>query len=218
MAFGIHWEWRGFGVVSESFIERYGRLDHAFGPQKVEDLYIWAPRLGANLKIRAGESGGLKFKRLLEKDGRLDCAVEDPAELLPFPLQEPAWHMLAAELSQAGIDIGPFPGQAPGSEKFAALLERAGCKLVLVPKERGARWWQGPNGRVLVERTAIHKPQPILSIGLESEDTGDGVTNEQAKADLQAAIAALKLDQEPLRVMNYLDIVALWARGETVNF
>ena len=214
MALGKHWEWRGFGEVSETFIERYGRLKRAFGPLKVRDLYIWTPGVRANVKMREGELGGLKFKRLVERDGRFECWSEDAAELFAFPLQEPGWQMLAAELAQAGLDIGSLPQQAPQSDEVAALLESAGCKMVLVPKERGARWLPGPNGRVLVEWTAIHEPQPVLSIGLESEDTRDRLTDEQAKADLHAAIEALQLYQEPLYVMNYLDIAGLWAKRE----
>jgi hypothetical protein len=67
MAFGVHWEWRGFGSVSDAFFGRYGNLAYEFGPQKIEDIYIWVPGLEVNLKIREGEEGGLKSSAPLEK-------------------------------------------------------------------------------------------------------------------------------------------------------
>jgi hypothetical protein len=210
MAFGTHWEWRGFGEISAGFMDRFGRLVHEFGPQGVDDLYIWAPGLVTNLKIRTGEMGGLKFKRFVARDGRLECWSEDPDELFDFPLTEDAWQMLAAELAGAGFDPGSYPAHAPDRDETVSLLKKAGCRLVHVSKEREGRWWPGPNGRVLVERTAVHKPQPILSISLESEDTRDGLTDDQAKEDLRAALAALGLENESLSVMSYMDALARW--------
>ena len=87
-------------------------------------------------------------------------------------------------------------------------------------QERGGRWWQGPNGRVLIEWTAISKPQPILSISLESEDlSGESpvLTDAQAKADLEAALQALELEQEPLRPMNYMDALSVWGAGKIID-
>jgi hypothetical protein len=220
MAFGTHWEWRGFGDVSHAFFERYEVLTYQFGPLKGDDLYIWAPGLTANLKIREGYFGGLKFKRRLGKDGRFECWIEHPGDLHDLPLDKAAWQALAVELGSAGLVLGPYPPEPPGHDQLLFLLERAGCRSLLVTKERGGRWWPGPNGRVLVEWTAIHKPQTILSISLESEDLageGAGLTDEQAKADLQAAFEALGLDHEPLLPMNYMDAVDIWVGGGVIK-
>lgn len=221
MALGKHWEWRGFGSVAEAFWERYGGLAYAFGPLKVDDLYLWAPGLRVNLKIRQGFYEGLKIKRPLGKDGRFECWVELPDDLHDLPLAEPAWQALAGELAGAGLVLGSYPDEAPGQDELLFLLESAGCESLLVRKERGGRWWPGPNGRVLVEWTAILKPQNILSISLESEDTtrtGGGLTGDQARADLQAAIQALDLDQEALQPMNYLEALAIWLDGRRIPF
>ena len=220
MALGTHWEWRGFGDVSDSFTDRYGRLNYQYGPQELQDIYIWIPESDLNLKIRAGAGGGLKFKRFMGKDGRLEQWSEEPVDLFDFPLQEPAWQSLAGELAKANLALGSYPEHPPGRDQLLAALEKAGCKTVAVNKQRWGRWWQGPNGRVLVEWTTIQKPQPILTISLESQDTaveGDGLTDEQAKVDVRAAISMLSLKQEPLRVMNYTDALAIWAQGTIIT-
>jgi len=157
----------------------------------------------------------------VDRYGRFECWSEDPAELFEFPLQEEGWQTLAGELAVAGAGIGSYPREAPDSDRLVSILEEAGCLMVAVSKERGGRLWQGANGCVLVERTTIHKPQPILSIGLESEDTaseGEGLTDEQAKVDLRAAIKALNLDREALVAMNYSGAVALWTKETVINF
>jgi hypothetical protein len=220
MAFGVHWEWRGFGSISEAFFDRYGVLAYEFGPLMVEDIYIWAPNLEVNLKIREGEEGGLKFKRPFGRDGRFERWVERAEDLYSLPLARQGWEVLAAELAAAGMVLGPYPEEAPGHDQLLFLLERAGCQSVLVVKERGARWWQGPNGRVLVEWSAVEKPQELLSVALESEDlSGEamGAANEEAKAALKGAIEALQLEREPLVPMNYMDALAVWLEGREIG-
>jgi hypothetical protein len=220
MAFGVHWEWRGFGSVSDAFFERYGVLAYEFGPWMIEDIYIWTSGLEVNLKIREGVEGGLKIKRPFGRDGRFERWVERPEDLYTLPLERKGWEVLAAELAGAGLVLGPYPEEAPGHDQLLFLLERAGCQSVLVVKERGGRWWQGPNGRVLVEWSAIEKPQALLSVSLESEDlSGEegGETDEEAKADLQAAIEAFHLDHERLIPMNYMDALAHWINGRQIS-
>jgi hypothetical protein len=221
MAFGVHWEWRGFGSISEAFFDRYGVLPYEFGPLKVEDIYIWTPDLEVNLKIREGEEGGLKFKRPFGRDGHFERWVERAEDLYPLPLARQGWEVLAAELAAAGLVLGPYPEEAPGHDQLLFLLERAGCRSVLVVKERGGRWWQGPNGRVLVEWSMIEKPQTLLSLSLESEDLSAearAMTDEEAKADLQAAIDALHFDRESLVPMNYMDALTTWINDRQINY
>ena len=221
MAFGMHWEWRGFGSVSEAFFERYGSLAYGYGPLKVEDIYLWTSGLKVNLKIREGEEGGLKFKRPFGRDGCFQRWVERPGDLYPLPLQRQGWEVLAAELADAGLVLGPYPEEAPDHDQLLFLLERTGCQSVLVVKDRGGRWWQGPNGRVLVEWSLVQKPQILLSVSLESEDLsaeGNELTDGQARADLQAAIAEFDLDHESLVSMNYMDVLAMWLNGRQIAY
>lgn len=215
MAFGKHWEWRGFGAVGESFRDRFAGLEPAFGPQEVADHYLWVPGLQTNIKIREGEAGGLKFKRFVAEDGRFQCWSEDPDELYELPLQKKAWQSLAAALAATGISLGLYPDRPPDGERLLALLGEAGCSILLVRKEREGRWWPGPNGRVLVELAGIRAPVAMRTAGLESENLrvgGAGLSDGQAKEDLRAAISALRLENEPLSVMSYMEALALWVR------
>ena len=214
MAFGKHWEWRGFGDVSQSFLDRFDRLQHAYGPDIVRDWYLWAPGMRTNLKIREGEMGGLKFKRFVAADGRLSCWQEDPEELFPLPLGREGWQALTAELYGLGIMLPAYPVEPPHSERLLAMLSGTGLSRVLVEKERMGRQWPGPNGRVLVDYARIKTPQRLTTIGLESENlgaVGDELTDTQAKEDLRAAIEALALAGESLAEMGYMKALALWS-------
>jgi hypothetical protein len=98
-------------------------------------------------------------------------------------------------------------------------LVRVGAKTVTVNKQRESRLWQGPNGQVKVEWACILVPQPIITIGLETWDgdpEGPGLSDEQAKEDIRAAIQALALHDEPLKALNYVDAVAVWASGRRI--
>jgi hypothetical protein len=214
MAFGKHWEWRGFGEVSEAFRERFGRLHHAYGPDIVRDWYIWTPGLRTNLKIREGEMGGLKFKRFVAGDGRFSCWQEDPAELFALPLSREGWQALAVELGELGLTLPAYPGRRPNSERLLSFLAEMGIAPILVEKERLGREWPGPNGRVLIDFARIRTPQCLATVGLESENLaaeGNGLTGAQAKEDLRAAVEAFGLASESLAEMGYMKALALWS-------
>ena len=84
MAFGLHWEWRGFGNLSRELIERIERLPRKFpSDQEVVDEYLWFPGSSLNLKLR---EGSLKLKRLLETSGEFERWLEDEDENYRFPL------------------------------------------------------------------------------------------------------------------------------------
>lgn len=215
MAAGTHWEWRGFGLVTPAFANQYATLEGYLAPHQLADLYIWLPDRDVNLKVRQDEIGSLKFKRLLDKYGRFELWQEDPAEYVSFPLTPQSWHSLAAELAPAGMTLAPYPDGPADRASLIAALELAGCPLIAVLKRREIRLWQGASGLVLVEMTLIKKPQPIFSIALETvaRPGGESVTGEQAGESLTAAIDALGLERQPLRAMNYLDALAVWADG-----
>lgn len=216
MALGIHWEWRGFGAVSSSFARRYSALATALDSQTVTDCYVWAPGLAVNIKTREGVGGDLKFKRLEDKKGELEKWREDPAEIFNFPLPRSSWMLLAETLATVGLQLEVYPPEAPDRATALAAVRRAGCRLVRVEKQRSAQLWAGPNGHVQWEWARIARPQPILSIGLENAEDGADVGDAEARIDLEAAIAALELQEEPLRIMNYLDAVAIWSEGACI--
>jgi hypothetical protein len=218
MAIGVHWEWRGFGTVSDEFSKRFLELESLFPPQCVEDVYLWTAGFKINCKVRDLEAEPLKFKRLQAKDGQLEQWAENSEDILRFPLQPEGWDVLTKVFASADLTLGSYPGEA-NRETTLARLKVAGAQRVSTTKLRVSYLWQGPNGGVKVEWTCISSPQNILSIGLENwddEDEGAGLPDELAKEDIHASIKELGLDKESLSPMNYLDAVAVWASGGEV--
>jgi hypothetical protein len=217
MVLGIHWEWRGFGVVSDEFAHRYSALDPQFSCQSVEDVYLWVPRLvDVNVKVRDIAEEPFKFKRLKGKDGPLEQWAENPEDVFRFPLDRTGWDTLARTLAKVDLALGPYPGGTVDAETALAELEKVGVRTVSVHKLRESKIWRGPNGLVNVEWACIRLPQVLITIGLETWDQdpeGPGLPDEQAKKDIRAAIQALGLEDEPLQALNYVEAVAVWASG-----
>jgi len=217
VAQGIHWEWRGFGIVSGRFALCYSKLAEQFPPQSVTDDYLWAPRLVANVKVRNLLEEPFKFKRLQNRDGHLEQWAEKQEDIYKFPLNKDAWGKLSQTLAGAGLTLGSYPSGTVDAQMTVAELKRVGARIVTVNKLREARLWKGPHGSVKVEWACIFAPQAIITIGLETWDEGPevpGLPDEEAKEDIRAAILALGLDDEPLRVLNYVDAVRIWtSRG-----
>lgn len=223
MAVGTHWEWRGFGAASSDFADRFSQLETKFPPEGIEfppkdfeDVYLWTPGLKVNAKVRDYPEEPFKFKRLQDKDGDLEKWAENQEDIFKFPLDEAGWEALAETLTTVNVTLGPYPSGGADAETTLARLKKAEARTVTVNKLRESRLWQGPNGQVKVEWACISSPQAIISIGLETWDEypeGQGLSDEQAKEDILAAIKELGLDNEPLSAMNYLDAVAAWASG-----
>jgi len=204
MAFGRHWEWRGFATRDDGFGDAVRALPLLYErPQHVVDRYLWAPGATLNVKLRLGE---LKLKRLLmtTEDG-LEDWLEDPAENFAFPLA-PA---VVADVARAlGVPLsGGEPTQAIASEHvLLALLERdaSGVRVIEIEKQR----WQheGPPGAsAIVEYASILRPQAVVSVGVEDEDRERVLTT----------LRALGLPGA-LRTANYLDVLAIWGRGDSI--
>jgi hypothetical protein len=213
------WEWRAFGGVSAAFARKYSELEPCFELQDVEDLYLWIPGLSVNAKFRMGAEGGLKFKRIKDKDLDLEKWHEDKAELFDFPLEREAWETLSRMLATVGVTLANYPSETLNRDKSLQLLENAGCEAVKVRKKREARLWKGPYGKVKVEWACISEPQSLISIGLETwmkEPSDRTTTDDEGKKDIKAAIDDLGIVREPLRIMNYMDAVQIWASREKI--
>jgi hypothetical protein len=203
------WEWRGF-VEKEPklFKERFDELDpNPKGDKTEEDRYIWVPGIEKNVKFR--KKSELKFKWLEAIDGDLEKWDE---KKFTVPIEESeALDMLSEALLPAATKL--FQQKASDSMDFVTVIERiekAGCASVLVKKKREGRIWAGPNGKVKVELAHISAPKACISIGLETgEELSDKLDDAQAKADIRSAITHFGL--EKLRVLNYVDAVAIWA-------
>jgi hypothetical protein len=205
MAFGEHWEWRGFGTLPRSLRQELESLPLKFPTaQEITDEYLWSPSSTVNIKLRLGD---LKFKRLLESVDGLERWMENPGENHPFPLSRAVLSTLAAGL---GVSL---PGASPlGREELLALLRRTAppVQTVRVTKVRWQREWPPvlPDGEegVMVELAEVTSPERIFSVGLEHTDRGR----------LVQALGALRLDLH-LRRLSYVQAISFWARGGRIG-
>lgn len=218
MALGTHWEWRGFGALSDAFRRRFDLLEDLFASQSIVDEYIWVPDLPINLKLRRGTAGqdGLKLKRPGRTAGDLEEWHEDPGEIYDFPLSTEAWGSLRHELAAVSVVLPPFPEEPLDRDLTLVTLRGSdsNIRVVTVTKARLTKLWSGREGDVRVEVTEISSPEEVTSLGLESwagegSELADGV----ARSALRSARTALGIDRESLEVMNYLQALDRWVRA-----
>lgn len=232
MANGKHWEWRGFGTVSDAFvktflalpvIEEYSSTDVEPGKGiPVEDEYLYIPHSTINVKLRTGlgDKDGLKLKYFELCDGELelwnepkDCTIR-LQEFTPDKFTNflgPTLHMMFPAIPSGAIDAQTIRAL------FCAATPAA--TPVLVKKHRRTRRWTGSGQPVLVEIAEIAEPEGVVSVSLESDsDLTEAGPNEfaNAKDSILAALDVLKLRQEKLAVMNYLEALQRWANKDTV--
>ncbi len=217
MALGTHWEWRGFGALSDAFRRRFKPLEDLFPSQNIVDEYIWVPDLSINLKLRRGTGGqdGLKFKRPGRTSGDLEEWHEDPSEIYDFPLNTEAWESLRREFADVSIILPPFPEKPLDRDLTFDTLSRSdsNIRVVAVTKARVTKLWSGPEGDVRVEVTEISSPKEVTCLGLESS-AGEGgePADEVARSALRSARTVLGINGESLEVMNYLQALNGWVR------
>ena len=222
MAYGSHWEWRGFGGATARFADSFSELESYYRPGSVLDRYIWFPGISVNVKIREGSENGMKFKRLKDKKGAFELWSEPEEKFFSFPLnaigQETLIELLnnsKLNFNETNTDLASLPSNKNKIEKW---LLNLGCQIIEVEKVRETKIWFSNSGSALVEWSCISKPQSLISIGLEnhpenvqasSPDDSDLYILEQCKEDL-------KLTEEPLRIMNYMDSLKIWAEENKI--
>jgi hypothetical protein len=221
MAYGLHWEWRGFGTLDPEVRRRIEDLPRLFpGDLAGVDSYYWYPGCDVNLKLRDfGARAGVKLKRLCEVDAEtgLQLWLEDEREDYPFPLRPDAVHRLASSL---GVDVSPPPRPMGRCTLFTLLQEaRPDLVVVAVQKTRSIRRWTVGDREVLVEIAEIASPERVTSVGVEDGAGLVGSASEQemaaAKLDVTAALDGLGLPGA-LTAVSYLEAVGAWATGGTV--
>ena len=221
MAYGVHWEWRGFGDIAGEMEARIlGLRPSAVAERTVTDTYLWYPGLGSNVKIRAWEGGGsLKVKRLLDPgdDPGPSLWLESPAEDYDFPLRATA---LEGALAALGVDprTPHPPTPLPGADFLAWLIDIPGAlRTVEVRKRRRSFVWDASAVPVLVELAEIERPEPIRSIGVEDmADLAPEAPSERmtvARSSVSEVATALG---RGLSVLTYPQAVAIWAPGGSV--
>jgi len=221
MAYGIHWEWRGFGVVEPEVERRITALPAAEVPERsVTDRYLWAPGATLNVKIRTWPGGGsLKVKRLLSADDPSGPSLwqEDPEEDYPFPI---AASVLARVVEPLGIELSGCAGMAIADPHALVKLVRGGageCRIVEVRKRRRRFEWRADAVPLLVELAEIEAPERTSSLGVEdAAGLSARSPDVQLAAARQAVAEAIPLFGAGLRSLTYPQAVAVWARGGSV--
>lgn len=222
MALGRHWEWRGFGCVSDDFLKRWATFDYALEEGKwhdVVDWYVWVPGYGTNVKLRSGLATGdcLKFKRLQARWNQLQLWNEDADDIYSFPRKSEDIVSLAKELNVK------LPDRLKKTVHFQEALElfqnaTPAVQIIEVKKHRQPRMYKGANAFVLIEVAKITDPEEIKSVCVEStvELAKWAGPKELAEArdSVKAAVEDLGLEQEKLVSMNYLDALKVWSKGE----
>jgi hypothetical protein len=203
MAFGRHWEWRGFGLVGSKLAARVARFEAIHPrPQQIVDRYFWTPGCRWNIKLRPGE---FKIKRPLDRraDG-IEEWVEDEKECFPFPLDGSVLTEVASALGIRPPRVLPARISTPA--ELIDALRSGGDRIeeIVVEKTRSQYHVPGLEG-LIVELARIERPELCESIGLEHEDA----------ALVARGIERLGLPGE-FPACNYLDASEIWARGGSV--
>jgi len=223
MATGRHWEWRGFGKVSEDFRTRFNSYPLKYPDSaewgEVKDEYLWVPGCDINVKLRRGIEDGLKFKRLERTEEGIELWFENPDELYPYA--ELNANVLKKLGDALNVRLPTIPDGPFDRENTLDLLQNANPrpKVVEIHKRRQTRVWKNSESKVLVEIAEISQPKTktILSVGLENDtDLQSDASAEQvatAKDSIVAAKKFLRINQESLKSMSYLKALEIWASG-----
>jgi len=215
MAYGLHWEWRGFGRLDDRVRGRIARLPPLGArPVSVCDQYIWVPGCSVNVKLRSWRSAaGLKFKRLIEHDGNLQVQLwlERPEEDRAFPIQPPVMLELATILD---VEL-PVDRVIADCAEFIAVLQAAAATVHVIRVEKLRRtfvWGEGAN-TVLVDLADIHAPIVTTTVGLEDsahlQDGSSATAVRGAGRSVTAARSDLGLPAD-LETKSYLDVLPTW--------
>jgi hypothetical protein len=219
MALGTHWEWRGFGAATAELALKFARMSPHFARHQVTDTYLFRPGIDLNVKLRKGAEGGLKIKRFFGADGDFECWQEASEDIYALPLESEACARLESLFRSKGISLRMTPETAASADVFIDSLRRAGCIPVSVSKTRESRLLETGQGDVIVDWAAVHRPQALISIGLENANPGGvvSVSSKDGLRQVKAAFDLLEIRSEPLRTLNYLDAVEVWAGGGRIS-
>ncbi len=213
--YGLHWEWRGFGRLSEGLRAQIEALKPKFPePDRVTDEYLWAPGCELNVKLRSKGSGSLKFKRRHRTDRALQAELwlEDAREEYSFPIAPPAVRALADAL---GLKLPEGEHPMARTEVLPALAA-AGVRAVTVQKVRRQYDTMQDGVRIIIELAQVLSPERVDSVAIESEAD---LTDESTHAEVQRAGCAVARAREllgaatTLQQLSYLEALEIWATG-----
>lgn len=201
MAFGTHWEWRGFGVLSDALDKELRRLPALFpDSQVVTDRYLWSPGCEINFKLRFGD---FKIKRCIETVGDgVSRWMEDPEENYSFPLEAAVFDEVAGAL---GIGCSPAEAPVASEEELLESLGAAGAGLRVIPVAKERWQYRAPlHGDGIVELAEISAPEKIISVSVEHE-TEVGVREIMVSLGLPGGLASV----------SYLEALEVWGQEGT---
>ena len=215
MAYGEHWEWRGFGNLSSAIRAQIEQLPLTYpaGGKKTVDQYLWVPGCEVNVKIRDQD---LKFKYLLETQaGGFERWRELQTDQHGFPLKPEA----VAKLQQGLGTVLPMDsaGEVKDLQALVAILPRCTPPVILVTidKFRTTYTVEATGDKVLVEladikNTSINDVTTAQALSTVNIECGDLTAGRRMHE-------ALGLPGS-LRVENYLQfVVALVQAGVLVQ-
>jgi hypothetical protein len=215
MAYGLHWEWRGFGYLEDAVRKRIAGLRPLDLPRrKTHDQYVWKPGCAVNVKLRSTDStSSLKFKRLIRDDRELELQLwlERANEDYAFPIQPQVVSELAKILD---IELSVDGSIARPGDLIAVLQDASkGLGVVSVEKSRYAFAWYHGSDAVLVDLTEIRSPVATVTVGLEDTaqlgDYSSEASISAAGLTVAAARAALGLP-DGMMAKSYVDVLRTW--------
>jgi hypothetical protein len=223
---GTHWEWRGFGRVSDAFAVAFARLTPKFEGGSAGDVsrddYLFVDGCTVKVKLRTGGTQqGLKLKRLVGSEADLELWSEDPRDLYRF--RDVDGSVLAKLAEILGLTLRE--DLLPGDLRPPQILDYLGkatppARLVSVHKKRQTRLARAgvqvelaELQRVTIDGRNIDLGSVAHSVGIENtEDLRNRSTRELGGAanDVRRTLADLAIADEALFPMNYLEAIALW--------
>jgi hypothetical protein len=223
---GTHWEWRGFGRVSDAFAVAFARLTpklEAAPPWDVtRDDYLFVDGSTVNVKLRTGGTQqGLKLKHLVGSEAGLELWNEDPRDLYRFRDVDGSVLAKLAEILGLTLQEGLLPGNL-GPQQILDYLAKASppARVVSVHKKRQTRLARAgvqvelaELKRVTIDGREVDLGSVAHSVGIENtEDLRNRTTAELGAAanDVRRTLADLAIADEALCPMNYLEAIALW--------
>ena len=219
MAYGLHWEWRGFGRLDAAALERMRALAFPAGVQEIVDRYIWLPHSMVNLKVRSWPGGhSLKLKRFIDEDPEsgLELWAEYPDDDYELPLAAEAAVAILAELGFPSHFSTPRVDEAELVESIQGTAPEA--RVVAVRKRRSRAVTRAGATMVQIERADILEPEKITSIGIE--DVSD-LRSDSPRSVLDQAREAVCEIRDHLvprwKTCNYLSAVDTWARNALLD-
>lgn len=226
MSEGTHWEWRGFGTLTQHSREAFERrpLKFAKGPawDETKDEYIWIPGSEINVKLRTGGvEQGLKLKRFVRRENDLELWFENPAELFLFN------HLDAATLTKLAnildLKFGKIPNPPLTAAQVLEIFRQGSPKplVVTVHKRRQTRLHshtvqieQAFIKAVTIDDASVALGRALSSVAVENVEDLTPSSPDQvngARDEIDAAVTSLELRGAGFEEKNYLRAIAQWA-------